>query len=136
MTEPKLIKGLNAEYLPAVWDGNNTSGIRCVGTSVLVLMDLASEKTSGGIITPDFSVEKATLSSETGVVVHIADGAFRLNEDMSPWSGDKPSLGDRVFVERYAGKQIPGRDGRTYRLMDYKCIGGVYEPEEKAAKAA
>lgn len=136
--KPTLIKGLNAEYTPATWNGKDTSGIRCVGTTLVVLMDECAPKTTGGIELPADMIEKFTMASESGIIVKVSDGAFLLNEDCTPWSGDRPGPGDRVFCERYAGKQIKGRDGLTYRLMDYKAIGAIYEaPEaEKASKAA
>ena len=45
--EPRLIKGIHAEYVPAKWAGHDTSGVRVVGKTVLVLMDECAPKTSG-----------------------------------------------------------------------------------------
>lgn len=126
---PKLVAGLNAEYVPAHWDGKDTSGIRCVGTTVLVLMDVCSDKTSGGIVLPPEVIEKFTAGSERGVLIAFGNGAFLLNEDMSQWSGPKPVPGDRVYIEKYAGKQIKGIDGAVYRLMSYQNIGAIYKSE-------
>lgn len=139
MTErPALIQGLNAEYIPATWDGKDTSGIRCVGTTVLVLMDTCAPVNTGSITLPDDIVERFTMGSESGVLAKVSEGAFLTNEDGSPWSGERPVPGDRVYCEKYAGKQIRGADGRTYRLMDYKAIGAIYEApaERKTTKAA
>ena len=124
--EVKLIKGLNAEFVPATWTGKDTSGIRVVGKTVLVLMDTCSPKTTGGIDLTDDMIEKMSMSAESGVLVAVSAGAFLLNEDMSPWTGVKPGPGDRVYVEKYAGKQVKGRDGETYRIMDYGSIGATY----------
>ncbi len=132
---PKLVQGLNAEYIPAHWDGTDTSGIRCVGTTVLVLMDACAEQNSGGILLPLDVVEKLTAGSERGVLVAIGNGAFLLNEDMSAWSGPRPVPGDRVYIEKYAGKQIKGLDGKVYRLMSYQNIGAIYEaPKDEAER--
>lgn len=128
--EPRLIKGIQAEYVPAKWLGSNTSGVRVVGKTVLVLMDECSTTTSGGISLPEDMVERMSMASESGVLVACAPGAFLLNEDMTPWLGEKPKPGDRVYVEKYAGKLVKGRDGKMYRMMDYGCIGATYEPEE------
>lgn len=122
-----LIKGIHAEYIPAQWSGQNTSGVRMVGKTVLVLTDECSPSTSGGVALPQDLIEKMSMAAETGVLVAVADGAFLLNEDGSPWSGPKPQPGDRVYIEKYAGKQIKGRDGKTYRIMDYGSIGATYE---------
>ena len=131
--ELKLIKGLHADYIPAVWSGKDTSGIRVVGKTILVLMDKCSPTSKGGISLPEDMIEKMSMASESGVIVATSPGAFLLNEDMTPWSGEKPKAGDRVYIEKYAGKQVKGRDGETYRIMDYSCVGATYEavPEQK-----
>lgn len=125
----KLIKGLHAEYAPAQWSGKDTSGIRVVGKTVLVLMDKCSPKTTGGIDLTHDMIEKMSMAAESGVLVACSAGAFLLNEDMTPWSGVKPKAGDRVYIEKYAGKQVKGRDGETYRIMDYGSIGATYESD-------
>ena len=132
--EPKLIKGLQAEYVPAQWSGQDTSGIRVVGKTVLVLMDECAATSSGGIALPDDLIERMSMAAESGVLVAVSPGAFLLNEDMSPWTGEKPKAGDRVYIEKYAGKQVRGRDHKTYRIMDYGSIGATYEagPEKPA----
>lgn len=131
--QPHLIKGIHADYEPAKWSGKDTSGIRTVGKTVLVLMDKCSPTTTGGVSLPEDLVEKMSMASDSGVLVAVSPGAFLLNEDMTPWSGEKPKPGDRVYVEKYAGKQVNGLDGETYRIMDYGSIGAVYEaqPEQK-----
>ena len=127
--EVKLIKGLHADYVPAEWSGKDTSGVRVVGKTVLVLMDKCSPTSTGGIDLPDDMIEKMSMGAESGVLVAVSAGAFLLNEDMSPWSGTKPQAGDRVYIEKYAGKLVKGRDGETYRIMDYGSIGATYEAE-------
>ena len=127
--QPHLIKGIHAEYVPAQWAGHDTSGVRVVGKTVLVLTDECAESTSGGVALPQDLIETMSMAAETGVLVAVAAGAFLLNEDGSSWSGPKPKPGDRVYIEKYAGKQIKGKDGKTYRIMDYGSIGATYEAE-------
>ena len=124
-----LIKGLHADYVPAKWSGKDTSGIRVVGKTILVLMDQCAPKTTGGIELTDDMIEKMSMGAESGVIVAVSPGAFLLNEDMSPWIGEKPKAGDRVYVEKYAGKQVKGRDGETYRIMDYGSVGATYDAD-------
>jgi hypothetical protein len=133
-TLTKLVQGLQSEYVPAKWDGKDTSGVRVVGKTVLVLMDEVAEVRDSGIeLVADYR-ERMNAKCESGVLVKVSPGAFLLNEDMTPWSGDKPVPGERVHIQKYAGTLIKStRDGKTYRLMDYGCIGAIYEPEEKAA---
>lgn len=128
-TLTKLVKGLRAEYVPAQWDGKDSSGVRVVGKTVLILVDEVAEVRDSGIELPIDYRERMNASCETGVLVAVSPGAFLLNEDMTPWTGYRPKPGDRVYIEKYAGKQVKGRDGKTYRLMDYGCIGATYEPE-------
>ena len=125
--QPHLIKGIHADYIPAQWSGSDTSGIRVVGKTVLVLMDKCSPKTTGGVDLPDDLIEKMSMAAESGVLVAVSPGAFLLNEDMTPWIGEKPKPGDRVYIEKYAGKLVKGRDGETYRIMDYGSIGATYD---------
>jgi chaperonin GroES len=100
-------------------------------------MDVCAEKNSGSILLPPDVVERFTMGSETGVIVKCGGGAFLLNEDMTPWTGTKPAPGDRVYVEKYSGKQIRGTDGKVYRLMSYNCVGAVYEiPKKEATNVA
>ena len=131
--QPHLIKGIHAEYIPAKWTGADTSGVRVVGKTVLILMDKCSPISTGGIERPQDLIEKMSMAAESGVLVAVSPGAFLLNEDMTPWTGEKPKPGDRVYIEKYAGKQVKGRDGETYRIMDYGSIGATYvsDAEEK-----
>ena len=127
--EVKMIKGLHADYIPAIWSGKDTSGIRVVGKTILVLMDKCSPTSKGGVSLPEDIVEKMSMAAESGVIVATSPGAFLLNEDMTPWTGEKPKAGDRVYIEKYAGKQVKGRDGETYRIMDYGSVGATYESD-------
>ncbi len=123
--EPRIIKGLQAEYLRAEWDGANKSGVRPIGTSVLILMDLCADTSSGAVLLPPELIAKMNNASESGVIAALGEAAFRYYDDGSKWTDYKPQPGDRVFTERYAGREIMGADGRTYRMMTYTCIGGL-----------
>ncbi len=132
-TNPDLIKGLQAEYTPAKWTGADTSDVIVIGPQVLVLCDEIAEITSGDIILPADYAERMNMAGETGVIASVADGAFRIFEDGHPWTDPKPKPGDRVYFERYAGRLVPGMDGKTYRIMDYRCIGAIYKRATKLA---
>lgn len=124
--EPKLLKTIHAEYVPARYNGVNASGWTPIGDLVLIKPDDIAQKTSGGIELPQEIAERMQLASVTGVIVDVGDDAFRWNMDRSrPWEGYKPKPGDRVIYEKYAGKPILGEDGEHYRFMDDKCIGGI-----------
>lgn len=127
--EPRLIKGNQAEYVPATWTGKNTSGIRVFGKNVLVRVDECSPTTSGEVILLDEIVERMTMASTTGVICALAPEAFRLFDDGTRWTGEAPDPGDRIWFEKYAGQLQTGRDGKTYRIMDYRAIAAGVDPD-------
>lgn len=124
--EPKLLKTGIAEYVPQVWGGENQSGAKPLGDYVLLMPDTAAEQTSGGVFIDPRTAERHTLASETGILVAMGDQAFVWNADRSrKWDGERPQVGQRVYFTRYAGQLVHGKDGRTYRVMEDKCIGAV-----------
>ena len=125
--QPKLLKtSLGAEYRPGVFSGENESGWEPIGDKVLVLTDQPADKTSGGVhLTEDFK-ERMSQAAETGVLVALGPGAFVWNTDRTrPFVGRRPEIGDYVYIQRYSGQTVMGRDGQLYRLMDENCIAGV-----------
>jgi chaperonin GroES len=121
----KILNVRRAQYIPAPFFGKNESGCIPIGDRVLVRPDIAAE-TSGNLKLPDSVVERAQLSASSGVIVALGDDAFTWNFDRTrPYGGEKPQVGDRVFMDVYAGKVILGDDGVEYRLIDDKCVGGV-----------
>lgn len=113
---PRLIQGLQATFEPAVWTGQNTSGLKPFGEYVLVKMDAASPTSSGGVMLTDELIERMTEAAESGCVYAIGALAFKRH------GPDCPKVGERVYIEKYAGLKAMGRDGATYRIMEDKCI--------------
>lgn len=134
MMAGRLITGDQREFVVAAWDGVNRSGYRPLDDKVLVLMDEHADVTSGGIMLPQTAAERQTLASESGTIVAIGPAAFVWNDDGNrKWVGEVPAPGDRVYVERYAGQVIQGRDGNSYRLMGQRCVGAVADVEPVGA---
>lgn len=132
--QPKLIRTDVAEYVPATWDGENRSGIRPLGEMVLILTDQVKDKTAGGVFLTEDNRNRQEMAAETGVLVAVGDGAFLWTHDKArAWEGEIPHIGDRVYIQRYAGQVFPGRDGQRYRMMEYTCIGGIAEVQTEAA---
>lgn len=128
--QPKLIRTEIAQYSPAQWGGENQSGIKPVGEMVLILTDQIRDKTAGGVYITDDQRERQEMAAETGVLVAVGDGAFLWTHDKTrPWEGYKPKVGDRVYIQRYAGQLFPGRDGQRYRMMEYTCVGGIEDAQ-------
>lgn len=124
---PKLVKTSIAQYTPAIWTGQDTSGFYPLGDRVLVLPDAAPE-VIGGVHIPIDVTARHTLAAEGGVIVAIGEGAFSWNSDKcTPFTGKKPKLGDRVAIERYSGQLFHGLDGVVYRLMESACVGAIIE---------
>lgn len=122
---PKVLSVRRADYIPAPYFGKNESGCRPIGDRVLVRPDIAASS-SGSLQLPDDVVDRAQLSSSSGVIVEAGDDAFKWNSDRTrPFEGERPKAGDRVYFERYAGRVVLGDDGVEYRLCDDKSIGGV-----------
>lgn len=131
--QPHLIKGLHADYKPAIWSGVDESGIQAIGPHVIVLCDECSDVTSGGVALPIDMVEKMNMASEQGVIVACGGSAFSIYEDGRAWrETDKPQPGDRVYFDKYAGRLAMGTDGRTYRVMTYQNIAAIYKRKEAA----
>ena len=114
------------DYVPAEWKGENTSGVVPLDNKVLVLMDDHASRTRGGIIVTDETKARQSMASETGVVVALGEAAFVFTDDGRSWNTSKPNPGDRVYVDRYAGRTVQGRDGVEYRLVDQRAIGGMF----------
>lgn len=126
---PKLVTTeRGAQYVPQHWAGDNTSGWRPIGDTVLVLPDIGAETagTSGSIYLPGDIQERNSLASESGVIVAIGDGAFVRNSARTgTFVGTAPEPGDRIIFARYSGRVVQGADGSTYRMMSDDCIAGV-----------
>ena len=129
--EPRMVARMQGDFIIAPWAGSNTSGIVPIGKNVLVRMDcyvptLIKNPFGADIVALDTQVERMNLGAESGTIYAIGDQAFRHNNDGTLNNGMKPVEGDRVYCEKYAGKEIMGDDGHKYRLMDNSCIGGLY----------
>jgi co-chaperonin GroES (HSP10) len=113
---PKLLKTMQAEYVPAEWNGKNESRLNPLWDRVVVLPDYAATKSSGGVELPEDLVERMNMSAESGVIVALGADAFKK-------ASYRPKPGTRVTFERYAGLVVFGVDGKEYRVMDDTCIG-------------
>lgn len=116
------------EFVEAEFDGSNHSGIVPLDDKVLLRMDEHAERTSGGIIVVDETRARQSMASESGVIIALGDTAFMFSDDgQRAWSpkARKPYPGDRVVVDRYAGRTVQGVDGIEYRLVGQRSVGAV-----------
>lgn len=106
----------------------NKSGIQPIGTKVLVMPEQIEEKTAGGILLANETVERNSLAVTTGVVVAIGAGAF---SDWANVESDRlPKPGDKVHLARYSGLLVDGDDGKQYRLCQDVDIAGTHISKE------
>jgi co-chaperonin GroES (HSP10) len=113
--QPRLIKGMQADYEPVFWDGRNLSGLIPYGPNVLVCMDRCSSVSSGGILLPDVPIDAMNEASVTGCIYAMGPEAFH-------GLVDRPQIGDRIYIEKYAGTKARGKDGLFYRVLDDSCV--------------
>ena len=127
---PKLIKTPLGHFEVVQWNGINESGIVPFLDRVLIFPDQAATASPGGIVLPEELHHRLTQAAETGVLIAMGDDAWLWNSDRSRrYEGAKPSIGTRVVFERYAGSFHEAPDGRWYRLMDDKCVAGIYSAD-------
>lgn len=123
---PRLIKGLHADYEPEHWPGENTSGLIPYGDHVLIKMDTCSQATAGGIMLADDMRERMDMASESGCIYAVGSLAF------AAYGQHRPKVGERVYVEKFAGVIARGADGGFYRVMSDTCVfAGLADPEAK-----
>lgn len=122
----RILKTAHGQFLQRPWNGKNGAGMLPLGDKVLVLVDPAMQKTKGGILLTDQLAETQTLSSTTGILVAVGEGAFLWDTDRAAeWRGHQPQAGERVFFQRYAGQEYTGIDGEIYRIMQDRSIAAI-----------
>ena len=103
----------------------NKSGIQPIEYKVLVLPDILSDATVGGIIRPDRVKEIEQAAAVRGWLVAAGGKAF---ED---FGFPTPVIGDRIQYAKYSGvHEVPGADGKPYILCNDKDIAAIIEEEE------
>jgi co-chaperonin GroES (HSP10) len=95
--------------------------------NIVVELDPIEEVTKGGIILPGDKVERDKLAYEEGTLVAVSPFAFSYAE--WPEDAEKPQIGNRVLIERYAGL-LREKDGRNFRILKDKSLVAVIEGEE------
>jgi co-chaperonin GroES (HSP10) len=128
MNPDRLASPANANRIVTIQAkaAKNTSGMVPVGTKVLVLPDEVSEKSVGGVFLPESTKETNDFAVCTGVLVAIGACSFTdWPHSDRKWPGTSPEAGNRVFIAKYAGVVIEGKDGKRYRLLQDTDIAGM-----------
>lgn len=101
-----------------------THGIECLEYKVLVkpVEEKGFVELKGGfkLLKPDETKERDEHAAVQGEIMQMSPLAFSYETD-----APKPSVGDTVLFQRYAGVQHVGADGITYRIMNDKDVVAI-----------
>ena len=97
------------------------------GWRILVMPFQVKEKTEGGIIIAQESLDKARIATNCGYVVKMGPMAYGDKEKFptGPWCKEK----DWVIFARYAGSRLPIEGGEVRLLNDDEVLGTIKDPE-------
>ena len=95
---------------------------QAIGYKILVTLPKIQEKSEGGIIKPDSTLEKETTAANIGFVLSIGPDAYK-DKDKFP-SGPWCKEGDFVIMRSYSGTRM-FVDGEEFRMLNDDSIEGV-----------
>ena len=97
------------------------------GWRLLVLPFSPREKTKGGILIAQESLDKLRIATNCGYVISIGPLAYHDREKFptGPWC----KKGDWVIFARYAGSRLPIEVGEVRILNDDEILGTLKDPE-------
>ena len=97
------------------------------GWRILVLPFTPKEKTKGGIIIAQESLEKLRIATNCGYVIKLGPLAYHDKEKFptGPWC----KKGEWVIFARYAGSRLPIEGGEVRLLNDDEVLGTIENPE-------
>ena len=97
------------------------------GWRILVLPFKMKEKTKGGIIMSDVTIERQQVASQCGLVVALGDQCYdKERYPEGPWC----KKGDWVVFARYAGSRIQIDGGEVRLLNDDEILATIENPED------
>ena len=96
------------------------------GYRILVLPFTPKNKSKGGILFSQETLDKARISTTCGYVLKLGDLAYKDTEKfVEPWC----KQGDWIIFARYAGSRLPIEGGEVRILNDDEVLGTVKDPE-------
>ena len=98
------------------------------GWRILVLPFKMSEKTKGGVILNESTLEKQQVASQCGNVLAMGPDAYGDKQRFpdGPWC----KVGDWVMFARYAGSRIKIEGGEVRLLNDDEVLATVEDPTD------
>ena len=122
-TTESHVKRLDQDNIQSMLDQlPNPSGYR-----MLVLPFTPKEKTKGGIIFSQESLDKARIATNCGYVLKLGPLCYHDKDKFptGPWCKEK----DWVIFARYAGSRLQIEGGEVRLLNDDEVLGTVKDPE-------
>jgi len=97
------------------------------GWRLLVLPFTPREKTKGGILIAQESLDKLRVATNCGYVLKMGPLAYQDKEKYptGPWC----KVGEWVIFARYAGSRLPIEGGEVRILNDDEVLGTIKDPE-------
>ena len=97
------------------------------GWRLLVLPFTPREKTKGGILIAQESLDKLRVATNCGYVLAMGTLAYHDHDKFptGPWC----KKGDWVIFARYAGSRLPIEGGEVRILNDDEVLGTIKDPE-------
>ena len=98
------------------------------GWRILVLPFTPRDKTKGGILIAQESLDKLRIATNCGYVLKMGPLAYHDKEryPTGPWCKEK----DWVIFARYAGSRLPIEGGEVRLLNDDEVLGTINNPED------
>ena len=97
------------------------------GWRILVLPFTPKEKTKGGILIAQESLDRLRIAVNCGYVLKMGPEAYKDKDKFpsGPWCKEK----DWVIFARYAGSRLPIDGGEVRILNDDEVLGTIKDPE-------
>ena len=96
------------------------------GYRLLVLPFTPKDKTKGGILIAQETLDKLRIAVNCGYVIKMGPLAYADKEKFGkPWC----KIGDWVMFARYAGSRLPIEGGEVRILNDDEVLGTIGDPE-------
>ena len=98
------------------------------GWRMLVLPFTPKDRTKGGIIIAQESLDKLRIATNCGYVIKMGPLCYKDEEKFTsgPWCKE----GDWVIFARYAGSRLPIEGGEVRLLNDDEVLGTINNPED------
>ena len=98
------------------------------GWRLLVLPFKIKEKTKGGLVLAETTLEKQQVASQVGLVMAMGSQCYKDKERYpeGPWCKEK----DWVMFARYAGSRIKIEGGEMRLLNDDEVLATIDSPED------